>query len=115
MATVLSVIQHSVLEVLGVASMDAGNLLKVAKELQKKYPKAQYLIHGDNDKNGVGQKKAWETYYELAKRTKAVTIHIPTFTPKELETFKALKGSEEARPSDWNDYWLIKDSLRGIE
>lgn len=102
-ATILSVVQHTEEQVLGIASMDAGNLPKVAEEMRKQFSNATILIFGDNDRNGVGQKATQEALQRISGKCGHA---IPEFTEDEVQQFHSITGSQ-SDPTDWNDYYLI--------
>ncbi|MCK5896569.1 MAG: PriCT-2 domain-containing protein [Cocleimonas sp.] len=58
-STVNSVLQANP-ESFGIMAVDAGNLPLVAELIRGRYPKANIIIIGDNDKSGTGQAKAKE-------------------------------------------------------
>lgn len=74
----------------------ANNLEPVARFQRGKFPNMRFIIAGDFDESGTGQRAASETAQAVGG-----IVALPSFTPEELATDKP--------PSDWNDY----DKLRG--
>jgi putative DNA primase/helicase len=77
-----------------VVAFNAGNLPKVAKELKKEHPDADFIICADNDKwtsGNPGRTKA----KEAAKVCSGIVAY-PKFKQPEID--------KHGKPTDWNDY-----------
>jgi putative DNA primase/helicase len=77
-----------------IVAFNAGNLPKVAKELKKEYPNADFIICADNDKwtsGNPGRTKA----KEAAKVCSGIVAY-PKFKQPEID--------KHGTPTDWNDY-----------
>ncbi|MGZ4993539.1 MAG: toprim domain-containing protein [Methylobacter sp.] len=79
-----SLFEHQGLQT--VIAFDSGNLINVAQIIRAKHPKAEIIIAGDNDENGVGQKAA---------RSAAVAIGGKYIIPPTLG-------------HDWNDHLTME-------
>ena len=80
-----------------VVAFNAGNLPKVAKELKKEYPDADFIICADNDKwtpGNPGRAKATEAAEVLSGM-----VAYPKFKQPEID--------KHGKPTDWNDYHQI--------
>lgn len=87
LATGLSVGRESNLPVF--IAFDAGNLLPVAQQVRRRFPKARVIVCGDCDRSGVGQAKAEEAAAAIDGY-----VSIPPLT----------EADWDAGRSDWNDY-----------
>jgi putative DNA primase/helicase len=76
------------------ASVDAGNIIHVARAWRRKCALAEITICGDVDKSGIGQKKANEAAMAVGG-----LVALPPFTNEELAV--------DSPPSDWNDYAIL--------
>lgn len=80
-----------------VVAFNAGNLPKVAKELKKEYPDANFIICADNDKwtpGNPGRTKATEAAEVLSG-----IVAYPKFKQPEID--------KHGKPTDWNDFHQI--------
>ena len=80
-----------------VVAFNAGNLPKVAKELKKEYPDANFIICADNDKwtpGNPGRTKATEAAEVLSG-----IVAYPKFKQPEID--------KHGKLTDWNDYHQI--------
>ena len=80
-----------------VVAFNAGNLPKVAKELKKEYPDANFIICADNDKwtsGNPGRTKA----KEAAKVCSGIVAY-PRFKQPDID--------QHGKRTDWNDYHQI--------
>lgn len=107
-ATLLSVMEHSKRAGLFVASMNAGNLLSVAQSMKHRFPDREIFVYADSDqahdgqRYGIGVLKAQKAQSSI----EGIRILVPPFTQSDIETFRAITGSDKA-PTDWNDYYRI--------
>lgn len=77
---------------LAIAALTSGNLLKVAKAMQARYPKAALLILGEE---GNGKAKAVEAAHDVG-----AAIAIPEFDAEQTQDFIRKHGKP---PTDFND------------
>lgn len=73
----------------------ANNLESVAGFQRSKFPNMRFIIAGDFDESGTGQRAASE-----AAQAVGGIVALPSFTPDELAINKP--------PSDWNDYAKLR-------
>ncbi|QIW10593.1 DNA primase [Francisella sp. LA112445] len=78
-----------------IVCFNCNNLKPIVSYFYSLYPNANLCIFADDDKNGVGIKKA----NEVAAIIPSIKIYPPPFDPILKETFSEL--------SDWNDYLQI--------
>jgi putative DNA primase/helicase len=79
-------------------AFSAGNLLRVALAVRRRFPHARITICGDNDRNGVGRAKAEEAAAQVQGG-----VAIPPFN--EAEVAGGL--------TDWNDFARrLKEGVR---
>lgn len=93
-ATVLS--EREATNHTGIAALTAGNLLKVAKAMRLRYPKAALLILGEE---GNGKAKAVEAAHAVG-----AALAMPEFDAEQVQDFVRMYGKE---PTDFNDLHQI--------
>jgi putative DNA primase/helicase len=86
------------------AAFDAGNLELVARELRAKYPDAPLILCADNDAETPGNPGL--TKATAAARAVGGLLAVPTFTPEEVERWKA--DHDGKPPTDFNDLFQIR-------
>lgn len=93
-----------------VAGLNAGNLKDAVKTLRECYPNAYIQVFADNDKTGVGKKKALDAVNGVDGANVEVC---PAFSKEDRATFKRRTGNPNG--TDFNDWMVAKEiDLQGV-
>lgn len=95
------------------AAMSAGNLSAAARTVCALFPSSLLAFYADRDPSGIGSDKAQAAWLELGADRRSGSpmtpgIYIPRFNAGDYETFKQIKKSAGAVPTDFNDLLALQ-------